>query len=92
MTAYIETTYERYGSEVKGWKNADTVIFLVWCDPSKKEAGRKKGENRVASFLKQHPEATPAGENGTAYNGECLAYNGEWIIEYRLENVEKINL
>lgn len=91
MTAYIETTYERYGSEVKNWKNADTVIFLVWCDPSKKEAGRKKGENRVAAFLRQHPEATPAGENGTAYNGECLAYNGEWIIEYRLENLEKMD-
>ena len=86
MSAYIETTFEKDGRETKSWKNADTAIFLVWCDPDETEKGRKKGEKRVASFLKRHPEAIPAGENGTAYNGECPAYNGEYIIEYRLEN------
>lgn len=91
MNPYIETSYERYGSSVKSWKNADTVIFLVWCDPNEKEKGRKKGEKRVSAFMKQHPEVTPAGENGTAFNGECLAYNGEWLIEYRLENLSKID-
>lgn len=91
MNPYIDTSYERYGSSVKGWKDADTVIFLVWGDPNNKAAVRKKGESRVASFLKQHPEATPAGEDGTAFNGECLAYNGEWLIEYRLENLAKID-
>ena len=91
MTPYIETSYERYGSDVKDWKNADTVIFLIWCDPAEKEKGRKKGEKRVADFMKKHPEATPAGENGKAFNGECLAYNGEWIIEYRLEDKSKID-
>lgn len=82
---HLETTYERDAREVKRWQDADTVTFLVWCDPSEKESARRKGERRVADFLKAHPDAAPAGDSGGAFNGEGLAYNGEWILEYRLE-------
>ena len=82
---HLETTYERHDRQVKRWQDADTVTFLVWCTPDEKEAARKRGERRVAAFLEDHPDAAPAGESGGAFNGEGLAYNGEWILEYRLE-------
>lgn len=83
--SYIETFYESCDETVKGWKNADTVIFLVWGDADEKEKVRQKGEKHVANFMKKHPEAVPAGLNGSAFNGEGKAYNGDWLIEYRLE-------